>query len=323
MVPKFRFRITTTPDNDVYALIVNSQDENFRWPLKLYQLVEDEWVLSTGNEYLLDVFPPSPVCGWFHDPGSEKHGKLIGYLAGSTELRISVTEDSQWETRPYTDEVQKAICIPGAYGPYGSYTTPCTTANHNSDVALEYIDWQWAFCVPKMYFVNNLYELHRKSNDSDWQIKLIDEVESGKAASCINTGRIDVYFIEDETGNGWTYHKAYDGEEYTKTPLGQPGDYAGVTELCAVSTWFGEPRMFGLSDGYLKEFQYNKLRTHIVGTPITTAHGGVSSLSATIEQDRHNSPETIRLAYFPDDQDIMGTYVWTQAEGWKPGPQIV
>ncbi|OJI86313.1 hypothetical protein ASPTUDRAFT_63776 [Aspergillus tubingensis CBS 134.48] len=246
MVPKFRFRITTTPDNDVYALIVNSQDENFRWPLKLYQLVEDEWVLSTGNEYLLDVFPPSPVCGWFHDPGSEKHGKL-----------------------------------------------------------------------------NNLYELHRKSNDSDWQIKLIDEVESGKAASCINTGRIDVYFIEDETGNGWTYHKAYDGEEYTKTPLGQPGDYAGVTELCAVSTWFGEPRMFGLSDGYLKEFQYNKLRTHIVGTPITTAHGGVSSLSATIEQDRHNSPETIRLAYFPDDQDIMGTYVWTQAEGWKPGPQIV
>ena len=81
--------------------------------------------------------------------------------------------------------------------------------------------------------------------------------------------------------------------------------------------------MFGLSDGYLKEFQYNKLRTHIVGTPITTARGGLSSLSATMEQDRHNSPETIRLAYFPDDQDIMGTYVWTEAEGWKPGPQIV
>ena len=70
-----------------------------------------------------------------------------------TELRIGVTEDSQWETRPYTDEVQKAICEIGTGGPYVSYITPCTTANHNSDVALEYIDWQWAFCVPKMYFV--------------------------------------------------------------------------------------------------------------------------------------------------------------------------
>lgn len=108
-----------------------------------------------------------------------------------------------------------------------------------------------------------------------------------------------------------------------ETPLGQPGDFAKVTELCAVSRWYGEPRLFGLSDGYLKEFQYNESRTHIVGTPITTARSGLSSLSATIEQDRHNSPETIRLTYFPDDQDIMGTYVWTQAEGWKPGPQIV
>ncbi|GLA60535.1 hypothetical protein AtubIFM54640_001014 [Aspergillus tubingensis] len=108
-----------------------------------------------------------------------------------------------------------------------------------------------------------------------------------------------------------------------ETPLGQPGDFAKVTELCAVSRWFDEPRLFGLSDGYLKEFQYNESRTHIVGTPITTARSGLSSLSASIEQDRRNSPETIRLTYFPDDQDILGTYVWTQAEGWKPGPQIV
>ncbi|PYH36134.1 uncharacterized protein BO87DRAFT_385203 [Aspergillus neoniger CBS 115656] len=239
---KMTCTITTTLDKDVFALVVYSQDENYKWPIKLSQLVKDEWVFR--NDYRSDVISQSLACGWFHDPGSEKHEKL-------------------------------------------------------------------AFCVRK------------KSNDSDWEIKLIDEVESGKTASCINTEGIDVYFIEAETGIGWSYHKAYDGEEYTKKPLGQPGDFAKVTELCAVSRWFGEPRLFGLSDGYLKEFQYNESRTHIVGTPITTARSGLSSLSATIEQDRHNSPETIRLTYFPDDQDIMGTYVWTQAEGWKPGPQIV
>lgn len=74
----------------------------------------------------------------------------------STELRIGVTEDAQWETRPYTDEVQKAICEIGTGGPYVSYITPCTTANHNSDVALEYIDWQWAFCVRKYVYCCDL-----------------------------------------------------------------------------------------------------------------------------------------------------------------------
>lgn len=81
---KMTCTITTTLDKDVFALVVYSEDENHKWPIKLYQFVKDEWVFR--NEYESDELSISLACGWFHDPGSEKHAKLVRISKIALEL---------------------------------------------------------------------------------------------------------------------------------------------------------------------------------------------------------------------------------------------